>query len=85
MWSGEVIKALPLVEFGFQIDIAFVGEELVELLFIGSMRSLDLAVQLGPVAFLFRPLCSFRLLFARRRPGFSSPVLSAFVSDYRNH
>ena len=46
MWSAEVIKALPLVEFGFQIDIALVGEELVELLFIGSMRSLDLAVQL---------------------------------------
>ncbi|SHH87348.1 hypothetical protein SAMN04488044_0141, partial [Cognatishimia maritima] len=31
----------------------------------------------GPVAFLCRPMCSFRLLSVRKRPGFSSPMLSA--------
>ena len=46
MWSAEVIEALPLVEFGFQINIALAGEEFVELLLVGSIRSLDLAVQL---------------------------------------
>ena len=46
MRPGEVIEALPLGKFLFQIDVAFVGEQLVELLFVGSMRSLDLSVEL---------------------------------------
>lgn len=31
MWPDEVIEALPFVEFGIQIDVAFVAEKLVEL------------------------------------------------------
>ena len=44
---GEVIEAFPHRQFGFQIDISFVVEKLVELLAIRSVRSLDLAVELG--------------------------------------
>ena len=32
MWSVEVVKALPFDQFGLEIDIAFVAEQLVELL-----------------------------------------------------
>src|SRR5262245_31535252 len=46
MGSGKVVEALPLGEFLLQIDVAFVGEQLVELLFVGSVRSLDLSVEL---------------------------------------
>jgi len=34
MRSGEVVEGLPLVEFGLEIIIAFVTEELIELLLI---------------------------------------------------
>jgi hypothetical protein len=37
MWSAEVVKALPFVEFGLQIDIAFVAEQLVKFLFVRSV------------------------------------------------
>ena len=37
----------------------------------------------GPVTLLCRPKCSFKLLSARRRRGFSSPVLSVSDADYR--
>ena len=37
----------------------------------------------GPVAVWCRSKCSFKLLSARRRPGFSSPVLSVSDADYR--
>jgi transposase InsO family protein len=37
----------------------------------------------GPVAYLCRPKCSFKLLSVRRRPGFSRPMLSGVVADYR--
>ena len=32
MRSMKVVKALPFARFGFEIDIAFVAEQLVELL-----------------------------------------------------
>jgi hypothetical protein len=34
---GEVIKAFPLAQLGFEIDVVFVGQELVELLLIRAM------------------------------------------------
>jgi len=34
-------------ELFLKIDIILVGEELVKLLFIGAMRALDLAIELG--------------------------------------
>jgi len=37
----------------------------------------------GPVTLLCRPKCSFRPLSVRRRPGFSSPVLSGDDADCR--
>ena len=43
--SGEVVEALPLGQFRFQIDVALVGEQLVELLAVGPVRSLDLSVE----------------------------------------
>ena len=44
--SGEVVNLLPFVEFGLEIDVAFVIEELIELLLIGTVGSFDFAVQL---------------------------------------
>ena len=44
---GEVVEPLPLPEFDLKIDVTLVAEELVELLLIGPMGPLDLAVQLG--------------------------------------
>ena len=44
--SSEVVEAFPFVEFSFEIDVAFVTEELIELLLIGPVGSLDFAVQL---------------------------------------
>ena len=44
--SGEVVEPLSFVEFGFEIDVAYVIEELIELLLIGTVGSLDFAVQL---------------------------------------
>jgi hypothetical protein len=44
--SGEVIDAFPFVEPLLQIHVALVGEQLVELLLIRSVRAFDLAVQL---------------------------------------
>ncbi len=34
-------------EFFLEIDVILVGEELVELFFVSSMRTLDLAIELG--------------------------------------
>ncbi len=47
MRSMEVVKAFPFVQFRFEIDIAFVAEELVELLAVRAVRSFDLSVELG--------------------------------------
>ena len=46
MPSSKVVEAFPFVEFGFKIDVAFVTEELIELLLIGTVGSFDFAVQL---------------------------------------
>lgn len=46
MWSVEVVEVFPFAELGLEIDVAFVGQELIKLLLIGAMRSFDLAVQL---------------------------------------
>ena len=43
---GEVVERFPLGEPCAKADIVDVGEELIELLLIRSVRSLDLAVQL---------------------------------------
>ena len=50
MWPCEVIEAFPFIEFGFQIDVSFVAEQLVEFLLIGSVRAFNLAVQLRRAA-----------------------------------
>ncbi len=42
----EIVEALPFIEAFFEIDVALVGEQLIELLAVGAMRSLDLAVEL---------------------------------------
>jgi hypothetical protein len=44
--SREIVEALPLGELFFEIDVIFVGEELIELFFISSMCTLDLSVEL---------------------------------------
>ena len=46
MPSSKVVEAFPFVEFGFKIDVAFVTEELIELLLIGTVGSFDFAAQL---------------------------------------
>jgi hypothetical protein len=40
----EVVEAFPLVQFGFQIDIVLVGQDLIELLLVGAMRAFDLTI-----------------------------------------
>ena len=50
MRSVEVVKALPFVQFRFEIGIAFVAEETVKLLAARAVRSLDLTVELGRAA-----------------------------------
>jgi predicted DNA-binding transcriptional regulator YafY len=56
-----------------------------------ALRRLDLDTdpearkpQDGPVAYLCRPNCSFKPLSVRRRPDFSSPMLSAVDADCRS-
>jgi len=44
--SGEVVELLPFGEPSSKVTVIGVGEELIELLLIGSMRALDLAVKL---------------------------------------
>ena len=46
MWSVEVVEALPDGQLLLEIDIVFVGEELIELVFVGSVGSLDFPVEL---------------------------------------
>ena len=43
--SCEAVKLFPLGQFGVQIDIARVAEQLVELPLVGSVGSFDLAVE----------------------------------------
>ena len=51
MGSMEVVEAFPFIKAFLEIDVALVGEQLVELLLIRAMRSLDLPVQLGRAGF----------------------------------
>jgi hypothetical protein len=44
--SGEVVELLPFGEPSSKVAVVGVGEELIELLLIGSMRALNLAVKL---------------------------------------
>ena len=46
MWSVEIVEALPDGQLLLEIDIVFVREELIELVFVGSVGSLDLAIEL---------------------------------------
>jgi len=47
VWAIEIAKAFRQHgQLLLEIDIVFVGEELVELVLVGSVGSLDLAVQL---------------------------------------
>ncbi len=50
MRSGEVVEALPLIEFRLQIDVALIAEQLVEFLAVWPVRAFDLAVQLRRAA-----------------------------------
>ena len=44
--SSEVVEAFPFVEFSLEIHVAFVTEELIELLLIGSVGSFDFTIEL---------------------------------------
>jgi hypothetical protein len=44
-----VVEVLPLGEAVLQVDVPFVAGQLVELLLVGPMRALDLAIELGSV------------------------------------
>ena len=46
VWSGEVKEFLSFGQFNVKVNIARVAEKLVELLFVGSMGSFDLAIDL---------------------------------------
>ena len=46
MWPIEVVEVLPLGKLGFEIDVVFVRQELVKLLLVRAMGTLDLAVEL---------------------------------------
>ena len=35
--SGEVVEALPFGKFLFKVDVAFVAEQLIEFLLVGSV------------------------------------------------
>ena len=47
MRSVEIVKVLPRLEFPFQVNTAFVRDELIELLLVSTMLSLDFAIELG--------------------------------------
>jgi len=46
MRSSAVVESFPFFEFLVQINIISVGQQLVELFFVGSVRSFDFAVEL---------------------------------------
>ena len=45
MGPGEVIELFPLGQFGVEIDVSSIAEQLIELLLIGPMGSFDLSVR----------------------------------------
>ncbi len=46
MWAVEIVEPLPYCQFLFEIHVVAVAEQLIELVLVGSMRPLDLAVEL---------------------------------------
>ncbi len=46
VWSSEIIKLLPLIQFLVQVYIVLVTQQLIELLLVGAVGALDLAVEL---------------------------------------
>ena len=46
MWSVEVVEALPDGQLLLEIHVIAIREQLVELVFVGSVGSLDLPVEL---------------------------------------
>lgn len=61
MWPCEVVETLPLVEFGFEIDVALVTEELIEFLLIGSVRALRIPVELWRALFDVKAVAMFSI------------------------
>ena len=51
MGSVEVVELLPFLQFGLQNDVAFVTEQLIEILSIRPVWSLHLAIQLWGATF----------------------------------
>ena len=51
MWAVIVVERLPFGQPLFQISVALVAQELIALLLVSAMRTLDLAVQLGRARF----------------------------------
>jgi hypothetical protein len=51
MGSVEVVELFPSSKFLVQIDIISIRKQLVELLLVGAMRFLDLAIQLCGLRF----------------------------------
>ena len=49
--SCEVVEPLPFVQFGFEIDVTLVAQELIKFLLIGPMRTLHFPVDLWSTAF----------------------------------
>ena len=46
MCPREIVEAFPLGPFCAEIGVIFVGEQLVEFLFISSVETLNLAIEL---------------------------------------
>ena len=46
MWPREIVAALSLGKFRAEIDIVFIGEQLIEFLFTSSVGTLHFAIEL---------------------------------------
>ena len=51
MRAVVVVERLPFGQALFEIRVAFVAQELIELLLVGAMRALDPPIQLGGPGF----------------------------------
>lgn len=47
----EIVEVLPFLDFGLEVDVAFVGEPPVEFLLVGTVRSFDLTIELRRTGF----------------------------------
>ena len=50
VWCLEVVEVLPLIEFGFEIDVAFLALQLIKLLAVGAVLSFHFSVEFGRAA-----------------------------------